>query len=474
MTRVAELALAYDGFDRPADRAEAGLADLGEDIRAAWVPDVAGGADFAAFLSGASPGHGPLFQRLEVPKAGGGSMKIRVLHPGWHAALHRSVAGLKDKIDAALHPGVFGYRRGADSAADYSSEWLAFSRHTAKRSQAAKWVVLADVASFFPSLSWIRVAEALAEIDADATRPLLEVAAEMEQGGLDYLPSGYADARLLANAVLNLVDRRIDVPIARWVDDYRLFIPPDVDPMSALGALRDALAGIGLRLNEDKTEIVPAARGEEVSKSALTSVYHPDRDPPERVRENLHRVFYESLEDPVLNRRAVRFLLPRLAREEDDVALSFAFHGLTALPWEAPRLVNYIAAFARRPEVAFLVNAHLAAAAEEGDAWLVSRLGVLACGMDISSRTSAALLEGLEGLEETPAWGVALRVLSLAGDPHVSAIAGRPDSPDPRAAMAALRDLDLALPDHLREAEPALASALAFAPASRPVTETIL
>jgi hypothetical protein len=473
LTCVAELALAHDGFGRP-ERAGVELADLGEDIRAAWVPDVAGGADFPAFLSGALPGHGPLFQRLEVPKADGGSMKIRVLHPGWHAALHRSVSGLKDKIDAALHPGVFGYRRGADSTTDYSSEWLAFSSHTAEKSQAAKWVVLADVASFFPSLSWIRVAEALAEIDAGATGPLLEVAAEMERGGLDYLPSGYADARLLANAVLNLVDQRIDIPIARWVDDYRLFIPPDVDPTSALDALRGALADIGLSLNEDKTEIVPGARGEEVSKSALTSVYHPERDPPARVRKNLHRLFYESLEDPVLNRRTVRFFLPRLAREEDDVALSFAFHGLTAFPWEAPRLVDYIAAFARRPEVVFLINAHLAAAAEEGNAWLVSRLGVLACNMEISSQTSSALLEGLEELEETPAWGVALRVLSLAENPYVSVIADRPDSPDPRAAMVALRDLNLPLPDHLREAEPVLASALAFAPASRPGTETIL
>jgi hypothetical protein len=470
---MAELALAHDGLDHHA-HAEMDLADLGEDIRAAWVPDIAGGADFAAFLSGASPGEGPLFQRLEVPKADGGSMKIRVLHPGWHAALHRSVSGLKDKIDAALHPGVFGYRRGADSTADYSSEWLAFSSHTAKRSQEARWVVLADVASFFPSLSWIRVAESLSEIDSSATRPLLEVAAEMERRGLDYPPSGYADARLLANAVLNLVDQRIEVPIARWVDDYRLFVPPDVDPMQALGTLRSALEDVGLKLNEDKTKVVPGARGGEASKNALTSVYHPDRDPPELVRNNLHRVFYESLEDPILNRRAVRFLLPRLATEEDDVALSFAFHGLTTFPWEAPRLVNYIATFAQRPEVTFLVNAHLAAAADAGNAWLVSRLGVLACNMDVSDRTSSALLESLEKLEGTPAWGVALRVLSLAGDPRVVAIAERPDSPDPRAALVALRDLSHPLPGHLREAEPVLAAALAFSPASRPDTETIL
>lgn len=449
------------------------LADLGEDIRSAWVPDVAGGADLAAYLSGELPGQGPIFQLLKVPKADGSTMRIHVLHPGWHAALHRAMADVKARVDAVLSPGVFGYRRGADRSADYSDEWLAFSDYTTRESQAAKWVVLADVASFFPSLSWVRVAESLSEIDS-STGPLLKLAMAFERGGLSHLPPGYADARLLANAVLNLVDKRLRVPIARWVDDYRLFIPDGMDPIDELDNLRQALGDIGLQLNEGKTEVVPASRGEAASKNALTSVYHPDRDPPDTVRENLHRVFYEALDDPIKHRRAVRFLLPRLARECDDIALSFAFHGLNAFPWEAPRLVSYIATFVHRREVNFLVNAHLAAAARSCDSWLVARLGALACRIDVADFAADALAESIESFKGTPAWAISLRVLALSRQVSAADIAGAVGAPDPRGALVALRDLEQSIPEHLRDAEPVLASALATEPAPLPSTDTIL
>jgi hypothetical protein len=453
--------------------AEGSLAALQEDIRAAWVPDVAGGLDLAAYLSGRQGSHGPAFQRLEVPKADGEGMSIHVLHPAWHAALHCAADGLREKIDASLREGVFGYRRGADSSSSYSDQWLAFSDYTAERSQTAEWVVLADVADFFQSLSWIRVTESLAEVDSAAVAPVLRIAADLDRCGLACLPSGYADARLLGNAVLSLVDRRLDVPVARWVDDYRLFVPPGRDPEAVLGALRDALGEIGLRLNEQKTEVVPGVCGERASHNALSSVYHPDRDPPDAVRENLHRTFYEVLDEPTVNRRKVRFLLPRLAEQRDDVALSFAFHGLSAFPWDAPRLVSYISTFAERREVVFLVNAHLASAARDGDGWIVSRLAPLACHVGISDFAAEALEGNIDALAHTPAWGMALRALAMRGRESAVEIATAPDSPDPRAALVALRDLGRAFPDHLREVEPVLSSLL-HQRAPLPRTDTIL
>lgn len=449
------------------------MAALEEDIRAAWVPDVAGGLDLSAYLSGRQSSHGPAFQRLEVPKADGQRMLIHVLHPAWHAALHRAADGLREKIDASLKSGIFGYRRGADSSSSYSDEWLAFSDYTAERSRTAEWVVLADVADFFQSLSWIRVTESLAEMDSAAVAPVLRVAADFDRCGLPCLPSGYADARLLGNAVLNLVDHRLDVPVARWVDDYRLFVPRSRDPETVLGGLREALEEVGLRLNEEKTEVVPGARGERASHNALSSVYHPDRDPPDAVRENLHRTFYEALEEPAASRRKVRFLLPRLAEQRDDVALSFAFHGLSAFPWDAPRLVSYIATFAERREVVFLVNAHLASAARDGNSWIVSRLAPLACHVGLSDFAADTLEHNIDAFAHTPAWGMALRALAVSGLKSAAEIASAPDPPDPRAALVALRDLDRDFPSHLREAEPVLSSLLRRR-APLPRTDTIL
>lgn len=453
---------------------EGDLADLKEDLSSAWVPDVAGGVDLPAYLVGQGSSRGPLFQPLEVPKADGKRMLIHLLHPAAHAALHRAVDGLREKIDAILKESVFGYRRGADRWASYSEQWLAFSDYTAQRSRAAEWVVLADVADCFQSLSWIRVTESLAQVDSADVAPLLQVAADFERSGLGYLPSGYADARLLANAALNLVDRRLDVPVARWVDDYRLFVPSGHDPEVAIEVLREALDDVGLSLNEDKTEVVPGSRGECASRRALSSVYHPDRDPPDTVRENLRRTFYEVLDEPAADRRKVRFLLPRLAAQRDDVALSFAFHGLGSFPWDAPRLVSYIATFAERREVVFLVNSHLAAAAREGDSWIVARLAPLACHTGISDFAAEALEANIRALADTPAWGLALRALAVGGRASAAEIAAAPDAPDPRAALVALRDLDAAFPRHLREAEPVLAGLLAEGPAPLPRTETIL
>lgn len=452
---------------------DGGFGDLKEDIRAAWVPDVAGWLDLPMYLAGQGASHGPVFQRLEVPKADGSRMLIHVLHPASHAALHCAVDGLRQKIDAILNKSVFGYRRGADRSDSYSDQWLAFSDYTAERSQAAEWVVLADVADFFQSLSWIRVTESLAQVDSALVTPMLQVAADFDRSGLGYLPSGYADARLLGNAVLNLVDQRLDVPASRWVDDYRLFVPQGHDPETALDDLRGALGDIGLRLNEEKTKVVPGNCGERASRNALSSVYHPDRDPPEAVRESLRRTFYEVLDDPDVDRRKVRFLLPRLAAQRDDVALSFAFHGLGSFPWDAPRLVSYIATFAKRREVVFLVNAHLAAAAREGDSWIVARLAPLACHTGISDFAAEALENNIATFAHTPAWGMALRALAVNGRASAGEIAAAPDPPDSRAALVALRDIDQAFPRHLREAEPVLANLLRET-APLPDTDTIL
>lgn len=450
------------------------IENLEEDLRSAWVPDVAAGVDYPAYLAGAPAGDGPVFQPLQVPKADGGQMAIRVLHPGWHAALHRVASSLRGKIDEALRPEVFGYRRGADRSYNYSEEWLAFSKHTASEARQAQWVVLADVSAFFSSVSWLGVAESVAEIDINLTKPLLDLARVFEQAGLDHPPSGYADARLLCNAFLDAVDRQLEVPIARWVDDYRLFIPPGDDPEVQIGALRQALNDVGLKLNEAKTQVVPGAKGAEASQNALTSVYHPDKDPPERVQKNLRRLFHESLENPRANRRSIRFLLPRLANESDDIALSFAFDGLRTIPWEAPRLVKYLSAFADRPEVRYLVDSNLAAAAVNEDAWLTARLGVLGCHIELSSQTATTLLEKIGAFEGTPAWGIVLRALALSGREEAGALAETEDCPDPRAAITALRDLNRTIPAHLVEAEPVLAEALKHWPAPAPTADTIL
>src|SRR5690349_10933761 len=101
---------------------------LAEDHRTAWVPDVAGNLEVPALLGRPNlQPYGRPFQRLAVPKADGSEMRVPVLHPSWHVALHQATDPLRSDIDALLRPGVIGYRRGADPQSHYAKEWRRFS-----------------------------------------------------------------------------------------------------------------------------------------------------------------------------------------------------------------------------------------------------------------------------------------------------------------------------------------------------------
>ena len=80
-------------------------AELSEDLRKCWAPDVAGNLE----LDGYAPVHtvGPAaFQPVVVPRPGGGWQEVALLHPRTHVALHEVTAPLRDVADRVLSPGA--------------------------------------------------------------------------------------------------------------------------------------------------------------------------------------------------------------------------------------------------------------------------------------------------------------------------------------------------------------------------------
>jgi hypothetical protein len=448
--------------------------DLREDLLGAWVPDVAGWSDLDELLRSSWRGATPISQHLAVPRPEKPAMDIAVLHPGWHAALHQAVLESRVSIEQALAPTVFGYRYGADARAKYAHLWRQFRDYCQAMAEESGHVVITDVHRFFFSVGWNRVSDAVHRITGQPAHELETLGALLGADGLPHLPSGYSDARLLANAVLHHVDQQLAVPFARWVDDYRLFIPRDGDPQGEIDRLDRALRAIGLALNRPKTRILSGADAEAEAKDTLASVYHPERDSREEIHQSLDSRFEMAARDPIAYRRDLRFVISRLEREQDDVALEFALDGLHSIPWEAPRLISYIAVFSNRDLVASQIDTALRRAAQLRSEWLICRVGALACHTGISRSTARAMRRALSEVEGTPAWGMGLRLLALHGDRAFVSKRASGEVLDVRAALVALRDLNEEGDARLEESEPITTRVLQRGPADLPPVEAIL
>jgi hypothetical protein len=464
------------------------LSELAEDQATSWAPDVAGEADHPAIVeqhdwhTGAWPEESGA-RWVNVPRPDGRIMTVLDLTLADRLDLHTATDSLREPADDVLSPTVCGYRRGAQKDHSYSFEYQRFQDLCAALSEEARVVIVADISNFFASTS-LRIAYDAAQqlVGHDVTGQLHDLVrrAERESGTADrtcrtdVLPSGYADARLLGNLVLAHVDARINYPFVRWVDDYRIFLPDRDNPDSVVQRLSESLAVWGLKLNKAKLTVTqPGATAWQ--RDQLTSVYHPDRESLPQTRAALRRVFVSSAAEPVSHRRALRFALPRLAEIGDPVAVDFALRALETIPWDAPRLVAYIAHFLDDDRVSAATDKLVRRAAKNGDIWMLARLAPLGCRLPLSGETQAALEGTLKGTRSPVAWGSALRMLSRNGARSEVHAAVRGVTPDPRAALAALADLHEPY-DFAKEAmrrAPVTAAALTSPPPPPPASSSL-
>lgn len=415
---------------------------LTEDRRASWVPDVLGWGDAEALIEDPEDRLDEI-ETMYYPKPDGTLMSVPLLGARNLARLHRVTDALRGRADESLAPGVCGYRRGAEVGLSYSRENLRFHEFSSAEADSVEFVAVADVAKFFEHAPWNLVLASAADLlpTAEERRDLERFASDAVASGLRYLPAGYADARLLGNLVLRRADAALGDRFTRWVDDYRIFTPTEEEARGQLDALRAALDIDGLKLNESKTRVMGAAEFTAGSGSSLQSVYHPDVESADQVRAALRSVFAAAAGDPVGQRRSIRFVLPRMANERDEIAVEWALRMLPTIPWEAPRLCAYLAAFAHRGDVAESIEAALLDAVTADNTWFATRLAALTTRTGISAATAEDLSAGLGRTSSAALWGLGVRALALSGHGvEVRRLIGQGIA-DQRAAAGALVDL---------------------------------
>lgn len=165
-------------------------------------------------------------------------------------------------IDAFLSSASFAFRKGLNREA------AAQAVHRARR-EGFTQVIAADIESFFDSVPWEIVNARLRLLyKNDPIVPLIfqwiSAPVQTPSGALGIrnkgLPQGMALSPLLANLVLDVLDRDIEAQglrLVRYCDDFVVLTREGQDQAETVGRVSESLARLGLALHKEKTQIVP-------------------------------------------------------------------------------------------------------------------------------------------------------------------------------------------------------------------------
>jgi hypothetical protein len=149
---------------------------------------------------------------------------------------------------------------------DPGFEWLQFTQRCEElsRENLVNWVVVADIADFFPRIYIHPVENVLAEATGSSPhayclmRHIRNWNAFVSYG----LPVGVSGSRIIAEATINDVDRSLigaHRRYCRYADDIRIFCGTEAEARSALEHLaRTLFENHGHTLQPDKTDILQA------------------------------------------------------------------------------------------------------------------------------------------------------------------------------------------------------------------------
>ncbi len=259
-------------------------------------------------------------RRVEIPKGGG---KVRVL--GIPAIRDRVVQGalkliLEPIFEADFHDGSYGYRpkRTAQQAVDRVAE--AIVRNKTR-------VIDVDLAAYFDSVRHdLLLAKVARRVNDRDILHLLKLM--LKASGKRGVPQGGVISPLLSNIYLMEVDAMLErakavtangahtyVEYARYADDLVILVHNDRRQDWLVEAvhqrLREELAKLDLRLNEEKSRIVDLSRGESFGflgfdfrrVRSLRGRWRPQYTPKQQKRTALLRelkdVFRRSQSQPV-------------------------------------------------------------------------------------------------------------------------------------------------------------------------------
>lgn len=266
---------------------------------------------------------------------------------------------------------------------DSSFRYESFRRRSAELADSGDhaWVVLADIADFFPRIYSHPLENAL--VAATAKKQHVKALGKMLNAwnfSVSYgIPVGPSGSRLLAELAINDVDAALcseHYEYVRYMDDYRIFSPDERTAYIQLAYLANVLyENHGLTLQQNKTMIVPverfkimnmgesghvrkslAERFEEIlEKLGIEEWYEPidyddlDEDTQKQIDSlNLVGLLKEQLEsESDLNLSVTRFVLRRLGQLDDADCVQLVLDNVQRLYPVFPDVLRYLTSIRR-------------------------------------------------------------------------------------------------------------------------------
>jgi hypothetical protein len=193
------------------------------------------------------------------------------IDPAWNAYYLALVIEMGEVIEKARIPvnenAVFSYRFVPPMVEgrifDDKVNWYAFMQAALEAAKKFPFVIICDISDFYSRVYHHRVENALKWLKAkpDVVKRIVSLLGEFS-GNVSYgLPVGGPASRLLAELVLNTVDKQLrseGVCFCRFVDDYRLFCSTKEEAYERLILISEKLFNEGLSLQKNKTRILTA------------------------------------------------------------------------------------------------------------------------------------------------------------------------------------------------------------------------
>jgi len=231
-------------------------------------------ADFDSALSTRPPAAMPSLTQVGYT----GFRWANQIEPFWNAYYLACVIALADEIESERIPeadgAVYSYRYVWDDAHAKlfkDSTWTDYRRRGLELSNDAKFVVVTDIADFYPRIYHHRIENALNRLPHPDGLPkrIMSLLNAFSKNVSYGLPIGGPASRILAELALNAVDKNLvrrHVKFCRYADDYCLFCDDRAEAHRLLVLLSEKLYNEGLVLQKKKTKILSVEEFRESSK----------------------------------------------------------------------------------------------------------------------------------------------------------------------------------------------------------------
>lgn len=200
------------------------------------------------------------------------------IEPFWNVYYLALVISIAEEIEQAREPlarnTVFSYRyewQEDEAKLFRDSTWYRFRQHGYAAAENCEYVVVTDIADFYPRVYHHRLENALRRLPnvGDTPKRLTTLLMQFSRNVSYGLPIGGPASRVLAELALADVDTHLSrqkIRFCRYADDYCIFCANKSEAYSTLVALSQRLFVEGLVLQKRKTKIMKASEFREITR----------------------------------------------------------------------------------------------------------------------------------------------------------------------------------------------------------------